>query len=89
MTTAYVKPLPAPANEELSRPFWEATRRHRLIMPRCNTCGNVFFYPREVCPICWAPQDRLVWQKLSGKGRVFSYTTVFQPAIPAALIASR
>ncbi len=78
MTTPYTKPLPTPANEELSRPFWEAARRHQLIMPRCNTCGSVFFYPREACPVCLGAD--LGWTPVSGKGRVYSYTVVHQSA---------
>jgi uncharacterized OB-fold protein len=27
--------------------------------------------------------EKLVWQKVSGKGRIHSYTTVYQPAIPS------
>ncbi len=76
MTTPYIKPLPAPANEELSRPFWKAATRHELIMPRCNTCENVFFYPREACPVCLGAD--LGWTPVSGRGRVYSYTIVHQ-----------
>ena len=78
MNTPYTKPLPAPANEELTRPFWEAAKRHQLIMPRCNTCGNVFFYPREACPACLGGD--LDWTPVSGRGRVYSYTIVHQAA---------
>lgn len=89
MTTPPTKPLPKPANEELSRPFWEAAKRHELIMPRCNTCSNVFFYPREACPVCLGAD--LGWTPVSGRGRVYSYTIVhqavnaaFQPDAPYA-----
>ena len=78
MTTEYKKPLPIPANEELTRPFWEAAKRHELVMPRCKTCSDIFFYPREVCPNCLS--DDLEWVPVSGKGRLYSYTVVHQPA---------
>ena len=77
MTTPYTKPLPVPANEALSRPFWEAAKRHELIMPKCNTCARVFFYPREVCPDCLSSD--LGWTPATGRGRVYSYTVVHQP----------
>ena len=84
MTTEYKKPLPRPAmNPEVSKPFWDGAKKHELWMQYCLNHNGHFFYPREVCPICWAPQERLVWQRVSGKGRVYSYTTVFQSSIPA------
>ena len=81
MTTAYTKPLPNPPNPDLTKPFWEATKRHELVMPRCKTCSNLFFYPRELCPHCLSPDFE--WVPISGKGRVYSYTVVHQPVHPA------
>ena len=72
---------PPRANAELTRPFWEAAKRHELVMPRCNTCSNIFFYPRECCPNCLA--SSFEWVPVSGKGRVYSYTVVYQPVNPA------
>jgi hypothetical protein len=77
MTSEYVKPLPSPANEELTRPFWDAAKRHELVVPRCNTCAELFFYPRERCPGCLSSD--LNWETVSGNGRVYSYTVVHQP----------
>ena len=81
MAAGYSKPLPIPANTELTRPFWEATRDHKLVMPRCKTCSDLFFYPREVCPNCLSSD--LEWVAVSGRGRVYSYTVVHQAANPA------
>ena len=47
-------------------------------MPRCNTCAELFFYPRERCPGCLSSD--LDWETVSGNGRVYSYTVVHQPA---------
>ena len=46
----YRKPLPRPENPELTKPFWEAAKRHELVMQRCTKCANWIFYPREHCP---------------------------------------
>ncbi len=81
MTTPYAKPLPAPMNEELSRPFWDAAKRHELVLPRCRTCSNIFFYPRERCPDCFS--DDLEWTRASGMGRLYSFTIVYQAGHPA------
>ena len=78
MTTEYTKPLPSPANAELSKPFWEATKQHELILPHCNACSHTFFYPRETCPNCLS--DDLGWVQASGKGRVHTFTIIRQPA---------
>ena len=78
MTTPYAKPLPDPYNAELSKPFWEAVKRHELVMPRCKTCSELFFYPRELCPHCLSSEHE--WVPVSGHGRVYSYTVVHQPA---------
>ena len=77
MTTEYTKPLPVAANEELSQPFWDATKRHQLVLPHCNACSTTFFYPRERCPECLSGD--LSWVDAGGKGKVFSYTIVEQP----------
>ena len=81
MTTHYTKPMPRPMNETLSRPFWEATKRHELVMPRCRTCSKIFFYPREQCPNCYSSD--LDWTQVSGKGRLYTFTVVHQTAHPA------
>ncbi len=80
MSTEYKKPLPVPENPEPTKPFWEAAKRHELVMPRCKRCGDLFWYPREQCPICFS-QD-LDWVPVSGKGRVYAYTIVYQAAHP-------
>ncbi|MFQ6030300.1 MAG: Zn-ribbon domain-containing OB-fold protein [Dehalococcoidia bacterium] len=81
MTTEYNKPLPRPISVELTRPFWEAAKRHELVMPRCTKCDHFFFYPREECPRCFSRD--IEWAKVSGNGRLHTYTIVHQPASPA------
>ncbi len=84
MTSEYKKPLPRPTiNPEVSKPFWEGAKKHELWLQYCLNHNGHFFYPREVCPVCLAPQERLVWQQVPATGRVHSYTTVYQPALPA------
>ena len=78
MAAEYNKPLPRPLNPELTRPFWEAAQRHELVMPRCKTCDQLFFYPRSECPRCLGSD--LEWVGVSGRGRLHSFTIVNQPA---------
>ena len=81
MVAEYRKPLPNPLHAETSRPFWEAAKLHELLMPRCRLCDRLFFYPREVCPVCLRAE--IDWQPVSGRGRLHSYTVIHQPANPA------
>jgi uncharacterized protein len=78
MATAYSKPVPRPLNPEWTKPFWEAARRHELVMPRCKTCDQLFFYPRSECPRCLS--NDIEWMKVSGRGHLHTYTVVYQPA---------
>lgn len=84
MTSEYTKPLPhATLNPEVSRPFWEGTKKHELWVQYCGACNKFVFFPREVCPYGLCAIDKLVWTKTRGKGRVYSYTTVYQSSFPS------
>lgn len=72
--------LPVPRPTVVTQPFWEAAKRHELMMQRCRSGDHLFFYPREYCPVCLS--EDLEWVTLTGKGRVYSYTIVHRPANP-------
>ena len=42
----------------------------------CNACGRQIFFPRTICPHCGS--NALEWRKPSGRGTVYSTTTVRQ-----------
>ena len=42
----------------------------------CVSCGKQVFYPRTLCPFCGSIE--LEWRRPSGKGTVYSTTTVRQ-----------
>lgn len=66
----FAGPMPRPTS--WSKPFWEGTRNHRLLMQRCSKCGVLQFYPRPFCVKCLSAE--LDWVPVSGKGQVYSYT---------------
>ena len=68
------KPLPAPAPivDSESRPFWEAMARGKLLLPRCDACQTVIWYPRAFCPACGS--DNVAWVEASGRGTIYSFT---------------
>lgn len=79
MTDTYEKPKPV--IDPGSEPFWNATKQHRLSIPRCKACDQHHFYPRELCPHCHS--DELEWTDVSGRGEIYSYTIARKPAGPA------
>lgn len=67
-----------PYGDALTRPFWEAARRHELAMPRCVACGRIEWYPRPFCLWCGG---ELAWERLTGRGHIYSQTTVRIPVV--------
>lgn len=72
----YAGPLPTPTPE--TRPFWEAAKRHELLLPRCRQCGPFFFYPRATCPRCLTTD--IEWKAVSGRGTLHTFTIVHRGA---------
>ena len=74
----YDGPLPDLTPED--RPFWEAARDHRFILPRCRDCSHVWFPPYLSCTQCMSPDRE--WFEASGRGTVWGYTIMEQPYVP-------
>jgi uncharacterized OB-fold protein len=58
------------------KPFWEGAKRHELMIQECSDCGYKNYPPTLYCPRCLS--SNLKWVKASGKGRVHSYTVVYE-----------
>ncbi len=74
----YTKPVPYPSPE--TQPFWDACKRHELVLPYCAECARFFFYPRTFCPRCFG--DRLEWRNCSGRGTLYTFAVQFRPQMP-------
>ena len=72
------KPIPRP--DELTQPFWDAAKEHRLVIQRCRKCGYYNHPPKPLCDKC-ASED-LAFGPISGKGKIYSYTLMRQRNIP-------
>ena len=72
---------PQPAASAATREFWEACGRGELLYQVCTHCMNVQFYPRAHCTKCM--NHALRWERSSGRGTVYSYTTAYRAATPA------
>lgn len=57
--------------------FWAACARGELRLQRCGACGHVTWPPRPVCERC--DSDELTWAAMSGRGRIVSWCTFYQP----------
>lgn len=52
--------------------------RYNLLGSRCANCGESFFPMRGICPTC-RRKGKMVCQKFTGKGKVYSYTLISSP----------
>jgi uncharacterized OB-fold protein len=69
-----VLPLIDPPISPEARPFWEAARRGRLLLPRCLSCQTLIWYPRGVCPGCGG--RGIEWLEGSGRGVIYSFSII-------------
>lgn len=74
-------PAPAPYPDGLGQEYWDATRRHELIAQRCNACEGWQWGPEHICHRCHSFDLR--YEKVSGKGKIYSWERPWYPAHPA------
>ena len=73
--------IPRPWPTPWSQPYWEGCRRGELLFQRCGACGGATHTPAALCSHC-SSRD-LSWERSSGTGSVYSWTTVWRPQTPA------
>lgn len=74
-------PVPLPAITDENRAFFEGCKKHEFLIQKCSSCGTWIWLPRTMCPYC--NSFDLAYQKASGKGKVFSWTVIHPPTLPA------
>jgi len=67
------KPIPTPE----TKPYWDAARRHVLMVQRCEDCQQCYFYPRPLCPNCLS--RRVSWIECSGRGTLHTFVINHRP----------
>jgi uncharacterized protein len=72
-------PTPTPRRTPENEEFWAATAEHRLLLRRCDDCGNPIWYPRSFCPDCGTFNTS--WSEASGRGTVYAFTIVYRSNI--------
>ena len=70
---------PRPLIDDLTRPFWEAAREHRLVIQRCQDCRHFNHPPRPVCTACHGAA--LAFEPVSGRGTIYSFSVMYQPNV--------
>ncbi|MEX1102941.1 MAG: zinc ribbon domain-containing protein, partial [Dehalococcoidia bacterium] len=74
-------PAPAPYPDGLAAEFWDATKRHELLVQRCNTCRGWQWGPEYLCYHCHSFD--LGYERVSGRGRIYSWERSWYPVHPA------
>jgi uncharacterized OB-fold protein len=64
----------APAVSSEGKEFWEAAAAGRLMVKACRDCGQVFWYPRAICPSCLSGNTE--WRETAGRGVIYSFSVV-------------
>lgn len=65
---------PRPVATPWSERYWEALRDGEFLLQRCSECGEYTGYPKVFCPHCYS--DALEWAPASGRGTVYTFSTV-------------
>ncbi|MBQ0867718.1 Zn-ribbon domain-containing OB-fold protein [Streptomyces smyrnaeus] len=84
MTTAPTGPpetgLLLPEPDDDGAPFWSYAADGELRVQTCSDCGRRRFPPRPCCPRCRSFEAE--WQRMSGRGRIWSYVVAHPPLLP-------
>ena len=69
-----VHQLPGPIINPENQVFWQAAQKDRLVLKVCNSCKEVHYYPRAICPHCGS--NDTVWINSEGVGEIYSFTVM-------------
>ena len=82
----YVPPV-----DDLTQPWWDATRDHRLVLQTCSACGWRQHHPRYVCGSCGSRAGH-GWTEASGGAVIDTFTIVHKaprPDLPLPYVVAR
>ena len=72
------RPLPGISDD--TRFFWDGARAGKLLIQRCQGCGELRHPPGPVCPSCHSFEWDTV--EASGRGTVYSFVVMHYPEVP-------
>ena len=73
------RPIAEP--DDLTQPWWDATKDERLLLQRCVDCNEYQHYPRALCTHCHS--TNLEYAESEGRGEVYSFSVIHRPPHPA------
>ena len=82
------QPLLPDTASPLAEPFWRAARERRLVMQRCQGCGELRWPPKALCPECLRPGAPEDWAEIPDTGEIWSfavYHRAFHPSLEGKL----
>ncbi len=66
--------IQAPQPNPETKAFWDAAAAGKLMVGKCDACGELHFYPRAICPHCFS--DKTSLQQASGEGTIYTYSVM-------------
>lgn len=74
-----------PAVSELTAPYWDAAREHRLVIQTCVACRALQHPPEPRCRHCHSAE--LDWAPMTGQAVLYSFTVVHHSVHPVTASA--
>ena len=74
-------PIPVPEGDGLSAPFWNGLKDGKVMVQHCRQCGTWQHGPEWICHKCLSFD--VGWQKVEGRGRIYSWERPWHPVHPA------
>lgn len=71
---------PLPEVTPLTEPFWTAAKEGKLVIQKCDDCGQWQFPPEPSCTLCGSP--KIAWAEASGRAELYSWTVAHPPLLP-------
>ncbi len=72
-------PFLRPVIDDDVAPFWEACRRHQLLVQRCPDTARLIFPPRPLSP--YGGRRPPQWVEVSGRGTIWSFVVPHPPLL--------
>lgn len=70
-----------PEADPLTQPWWDALRRHELVIQACADCGTLRHIPKPVCAECGS--EGIDWRRMTGAATLYSFVIVHRATLPA------
>ena len=70
-------PVPQPESDF----YWEKCKEGELWLRHCRACDRSYFYPRDICPLCFSRDTD--WVQTDGRATLHTFAIVHRAPIPA------